>query len=212
MQKVLKEEKRLSTEEKKFFFATQSSNVEEESDDSIDINITSPFLVHSKPTNAVTPLSKGQRVFKEFANIDKSQGFNSDKRRNSNDFSELREKTPPRDQSRQPSQKKYLERKQLANLAALAVQKTVTCEFALSDNFSDSDQELPDTPDLEKYSLILKDNPSAVCTLLLYLKQYSELLYAWGETFKAISVAKIASSSYRLLKAFHPEIKIAARP
>jgi len=53
--------------------------------------------------------------------------------------------------------------------------------------------------------LIIKDHPDIAYKLMIYIKSYSELLYAWGETYKAIEYCKIASRAFRLLKLFNPK-------
>jgi hypothetical protein len=50
--------------------------------------------------------------------------------------------------------------------------------------------------------LLIKDEPAIAVKLMLYLKHYSELLYAWGETNKAIIACKIVARAYRLLEEF----------
>jgi hypothetical protein len=50
---------------------------------------------------------------------------------------------------------------------------------------TDSDE--PTEPaGLATYSLLINDDPLAAFKLMSYLKYYSELLFAWGDTSKAI--------------------------
>ena len=42
---------------------------------------------------------------------------------------------------------------------------------------------------------------------MLYLKHYSEVLFAWGETHKAIETCKIAANAYKLLQLYNHSFK-----
>jgi len=56
--------------------------------------------------------------------------------------------------------------------------------------------------DASQLSLILKDDPKTSIVLMLYLKWYSELLYSWGETHKAIQACKLISHAFDLLQKY----------
>jgi len=47
-------------------------------------------------------------------------------------------------------------------------------------------------------SLIIKEKPQQSLALLMYLKKFSEMLVAWGQSSKAIQISKIISRSYAL--------------
>ena len=90
-----------------------------------------------------------------------------------------------------------------------AVEKTSNINFALSNDFddnSDSDNSNEEANDCDKYSLIINDQPLTALKLMHYLKHYSELLFAWGETYKAIEASKIVANAFKLLCLFHPEL------
>ena len=89
--------------------------------------------------------------------------------------------------------------------AAKALKKTVAVD--LSNDFMSTDSEYGacvKSDELAKYSLIVNDHPETAYKLMLYIKHYSELLFAWGETYKSIEYCKIASRAFRLLKIYNP--------
>ena len=47
-------------------------------------------------------------------------------------------------------------------------------------------------------SLILSDDPQSAIVLMLYLKRYSELLFAWGERSRAVEACKLVASAYKI--------------
>ena len=103
--------------------------------------------------------------------------------------------------------KKTQDQKMLDNQAVKALKKTVAVDFLLSDDFlsTNSDQNIcVESDEIGKFSLIIKDFPEVAYKLMLYIKSYSELLFAWGETYKAIEYCKIASGAFRLLKLYNP--------
>jgi len=136
----------------------------------------------------------------------KSQDYNEKSARNKDSpFSHNKRK-----RSKSNKFKKSADQKQLDTIANQALKKSVNLEFALSNDFLSTDSEHEERiraveDDLTKYSLIIKDRPGIALKLMLYLKHYSELLFSWGETFKAISVSKIASNAYKLVQLFHPQ-------
>ena len=49
-------------------------------------------------------------------------------------------------------------------------------------------------------SLLIKDKPHQSLALLMHLKKFSEMLFAWGQSSKAILISKIISKSYTLFE------------
>ena len=47
-------------------------------------------------------------------------------------------------------------------------------------------------------SLLIKDKPHQSLVLLMHLKKFSEMLFAWGQSSKAILISKIIYRSYSL--------------
>ena len=51
-------------------------------------------------------------------------------------------------------------------------------------------------------SLMLSDDPHNSLVLMLYLKRYSELLFSWGETVRAVQACKLVASACQLLEEY----------
>lgn len=56
---------------------------------------------------------------------------------------------------------------------------------------------------------MLSDDPHNSLVLMLYLKQYSELLFSWGETVRAVQACKLVASACQLLEEYQ-QSKVAA--